>query len=148
MTTENDYTDDVVIARLLEDYDPVEALGLAKGSLRGRVNALSGHAEAWSIYIPDGERPDNYDIGRIAYMVDRMADGWEPDPIEVANQCERGRIYNAIVVTDGHHRLVAAILAGRKTIRATVGGLVSIADYLSGRSDEAPLWGEVGCVAY
>lgn len=78
-----------------------------------------------------------YDAGRIHFLL-RQIKAREPlDPIEIDTSW-----YNhspvGIIVIDGHHRLVAAVLARKRRIPASVGGLVKARDWLVGESPVCP----------
>jgi hypothetical protein len=132
MTNELDWIVDVSVPRLQELADPFRdhpwqcgrvseshvRRNLAKGQLQSR---------------PVSSRASQYvHAGRIAYF---MSVGWE-DPLDIDVGLGGTRsIHNWIVqggtrsihnwiVQDGNHRLAAAILLGKPTIRASISGSV------------------------
>lgn len=86
-------------------------------------------------YVGEEDRSKEYHKHRIEYFVSQLLQGKDLDPIEVDNECCYGRIYPQPVVVDGHHRLFAYILVGRDEIPVHYGGLVSVLDYLQGKTE-------------
>lgn len=78
-----------------------------------------------------------WDLGRIRYFYERIVTGQGVDPIDVDNICAHGRVYPIPTVIDGHHRLIAAVVA-RARIPMQYGGRVDLRDYLTGRRRRPP----------
>jgi hypothetical protein len=81
---------------------------------------------------------DPYDAGRIHFLLLELRYGAELEPIEIDMQW-RGLEVTGLVVTDGHHRLAAHILARKRRIPASVGGLVPMIEWLTGARRKCPL---------
>jgi len=86
----------------------------------------------------------NYDRRRVRFFLDEIAAGRKLAPIDVES-----RVYGYQSITappawgppevvDGHHRYVAAVLAGLKKIPANFGGLTSSIEWLIGKRDTVP----------
>lgn len=67
-------------------------------------------------------------IAQIAYFVENPSS----DPISVDVGCPSLHYYRDWLVTDGHHRLAAAIFRGDETILADVSGQIDYAEELFG----------------
>lgn len=76
-----------------------------------------------SRYVPEPKRTQGYDAGRIRYFMDELQAGRPVDPIVIDN---------GPTVNDGHHRLVAAVRAGRQRIPAWFIGPERLGKWLSG----------------
>ena len=97
-----------------------------------------------AVYVSDDARtlkqPTHaWDCGRVRYFYERVKAGKKLDPIMVDNVCMNGRIYVEPVIVDGHHRLVAAHLAGEETIPADYSGRVDLLNYLTGKRKTCPV---------
>lgn len=79
-----------------------------------------------------------WDLGRIRYFYDQIKAGQKIDPIDVDNQCSHGRVHPVPIVLDGHHRLIAAVVA-RARIPVSYGGRVDLLDYLTGKRRHPPV---------
>lgn len=79
-----------------------------------------------------------YDAGRVHFLMRQLHKRRGLDPIEI-DTTWHGNSPVGLVVTDGHHRLVAAVLAGRQSVRASVSGLVDMRRWLTGDTDKCPL---------
>jgi hypothetical protein len=125
----------VLIERLLRVYSfPVLLV-----EAREKVNRATSPIE----YFDDNSRHSipNYDSRRIAFFVEqgknRGVDSFSP--IEIDTKWY-GRMASpgAPIVTDGHHRLAAAIYLGAERIPSSCGGLMTTIDWLTGKTDEFP----------
>jgi hypothetical protein len=83
-------------------------------------------------YVPESQRTQDYDAGRIRYFMDELHAGRAIQPIVV----DAGPLPT---VNDGHHRLVVAVLAGERRIPAWVLGPEAIGEWLVGERKEWPL---------
>jgi hypothetical protein len=124
----------IVIVRLLEFYDPARAL---LGRTISKEQVLRAKPRD-GIPGASGRSALRYHLGRIRYFYDRFVEGAPVDPIELDNDCNHGCMYGPIV-TDGHHRLLGAMFAGRMKIKAGYSGRVDILRYLTGRRKTSPL---------
>lgn len=79
-----------------------------------------------------------WDYGRIRHFYERILGGDTLDAIEVDNVCDHGRIYPEPILLDGHHRLAASHLAGRRIILASYSGRVDLLRYLTGTRKTCP----------
>lgn len=86
--------------------------------------AICGRTPAWS-----GRKH----AGRVRFLMGRP--DLLSDPIVIDCVCAGGRVYPIPILIDGWHRYFAHKLLGSPTIRASFGGVVDLAEYLSGRSD-------------
>jgi hypothetical protein len=66
--------------------------------------------------------------GRIAYLIVNPSD----DPIEIDVGIPSMNYYNDYLVTDGNHRLAAAIYQNKKFITTSIGGSLEYAEELFG----------------
>ncbi len=121
----------MIVARLLEFYDPFGALGLEEA----RVRDLLPSAKPIGEFVADKERlPETWHVGRIKHFVENRSS----DPIEVDNDCRSGW-FGPPCVLDGHHRLCAAVIRGDRRIAATYGGLVATLEWLKGKRKTCPV---------
>lgn len=86
--------------------------------------------------------------GRVRHFYNLFKQGAEVDPIEVDNEVHQYRVGSPIswggpLIMDGHHRFIAAILAGKRKIWADVGGLVSTIEWLQGKRPYEPIPEEI-----
>lgn len=122
----------ILIERLLSVYDPWYALGVPNTE----AFRIAAHTVASEPYQHVAVRCPAYHPGRVAHFL-RAPE--EITAIEVDNEFPGGSIASAkVVLTDGHHRLIAAFYHGWKTIEAEYGGVVDIADWLCGHGGAAP----------
>jgi len=88
-------------------------------------------------------RSDDWHIGRIIYFINHPE---EIRDIWIDNECYPGRypgisrILPIPIIDDGNHRYRAAKYLGFKKIHCQYGGRTDVLAYLTGESDEAPLW--------
>jgi hypothetical protein len=75
-----------------------------------------------------------YHRRRVRYFVDLLRAGTPLDPIEVGNE----ELYGVPmpILLDGHHRLVAHVLAGSLSANATYEGDPDLFAYLSGKTSK------------
>jgi len=123
----------IIVDRLLEFYDPAQAL-LGKSIWRlSEKQMLRVKPRAYAV-----KHTLRYHLGRIRYFYNRFVEGKPVEPIELDNDCDHGHIYGPIV-TDGHHRLIGAFFAHQPTIEADYSGRVDTLRYLTGRRKTPPL---------
>lgn len=96
-----------------------------------------------AVYVSDVERtwkrPTRaWDYGRVRHFYERARQNFDEQPITIDNECDEPRIYPIPIVTDGHHRLAGAHLAGKRTILAHYGGCVDLLRYLMGARKTRP----------
>lgn len=121
----------ILVARLLEFYDPLSALGLEPGD---------GSCE---LVWPPRKTPIAWGKIRTTRRVHLARVRWfveSPeliDPIWVDNDTAGGW-FGTPIVTDGHHRLLAAIRLGWERIPAEYSGVVAGLRYLQGRKKTSP----------
>lgn len=121
----------LLLPRLLHLYDPWNALGISDTEM---FRTTVDHSQACG-FTPDVARQPGYHASRVRHFMDH------PDtiqPICVDNEF-LGTLSSAavVVVTDGHHRLIAAAYLGWVMINAEYGGLVSIGEWLKGHRSGA-----------
>ncbi len=78
-----------------------------------------------------------YDLGRVHYFYRRLHGGGCVDPISLETEVPFGRLGSPVdwgspIITDGHHRFAAAVLARKRRIPATFGGVVEQLEWLTG----------------
>lgn len=125
------------IARLRMAYQPrLVAEWLADpGDIRSCKTQEKYVSAAWR------SRSLIWNRGRVRYFYDMIICGEEIDPISIDSQCRQYRAgcpitWGGPFIDDGHHRFAAAILARKRKIRASLGGLVTTHRWLRG---EVPL---------
>lgn len=136
----------VIVPRLVSHYDPLWGLGFLPpgGELSLKMEGRSPRPSlreveaSPSVAYRDSHRDLEYHLGRMAFFVAAFREGRSVDPVSVDNLCDGGRIYPQAILIDGHHRLAAASLLGEPLLPATYGGLVSLLDWLTGKTDEEP----------
>lgn len=128
--------DYVLVHRLQKAYWPklVRTFTLAK--------VLRARPICEYVSIP---RDTKYDLGRVRHFMLEMRAGNAVDPIVIDTDVIPGRSYGqppiwlGPIITDGHHRFVAAVLLRRRRIPASISGLVSLAEWLTGKRRHYPL---------
>lgn len=90
-------------------------------------------------YADDVERVkiSDYDERRVRFFVDELHAGRKLDPIQIDSRWHYNRPDPPSVI-DGHHRYVAAVIAGEKKIAADCGGVVSMIRWLEGKRKTVP----------
>jgi hypothetical protein len=114
--------------RLISLYDPFKALNLPRNIRLATVEPL-GYSE---------KRDARYDRGRVRYFLEALQDGQELEPIAIDNTCVGMRVLPEPVLLDGHHRLIAYVLSGRKRIPSSYSGRVDLLRYLEGKRKTCP----------
>lgn len=92
-------------------------------------------ASSWTDCKKGDEIDKNWHIGRILYFVNNPN---KIEPLNLDNQCAFSNILPIPIITDGHHRYIAAVIRKDKFIPAYYSGLVSLLEYLTGESDIKP----------
>lgn len=82
------------------------------------------------------ERSAKWHAGRVKYLANHpeLLD----DPISVDCECMNNRVLPMPIIIDGWHRFFAHLVIGKKTIRATFGGLEDVREFLDGTIDFLP----------
>ncbi len=122
------------VDRLLECYDPWEALGIKRPATLAEL----GEARSGYQHDPGWGRCDTYHYPRIRTLMDDLNSGPAFAPISLDNYCSNGQVFPEVVLCDGHHRLCAADLAGSASILATYSGRLDLLDYLTGKRFTRP----------
>lgn len=133
--------DRILVGRLYSAYDPFSAL-FGDYVPKACYSPQTEPAEfitveaRWKLSIAD---LDQWNCGRIAFFRRALRRRKKTDPIELDNEAFRWSLGGPIV-TDGHHRLCAAILEKRRHIRCSYSGLVKTLQWLkgAGRRDRPP----------
>lgn len=121
--------------RLAQFYDAAGQLGLTFDEHEVFAAPVQ---ERWQTRWPaDESKKRDWDLGRIHHFVLELRAGKAVDPIELDNDCTWETI-GPPIICDGHHRFIAALLAGIATIPATYGGRVDILNYLTGKRKTPP----------
>ncbi len=126
----------LLVRRLVKLY----SIGEAGEEFKLKARDLRGVAPI-AEFLPEDKRvtvPRSWHIGRVRHFYDLIKAGQAPDPITVDNVCYENYISPAPVVLDGHHRLVASVLAKALTIPAHYSGRVDVLDYLMGKRLRVP----------
>lgn len=134
----------VLVKRLVGLYDPVEAL--AAGADTDLAQLLYRAVHEGRVFQPaepefiEGfvERSDEWHLGRVRYFCDILERGGKIDPIEVDNYCVGGYIEPEPIVLDGHHRLIAHMVARAERIPVDYSGRVDLRKYLTGEKKNRP----------
>jgi len=74
-------------------------------------------------------------LERIAYFIDYPE---KITPINLDNECSRMNIFPIPIIVDGRHRFMASIYREDEIIPAYYCGLLSVLEYLTGKSDIKP----------
>lgn len=101
--------EDDVMAYLKSNYESAD-LGWVRRCLWAVDNVLLDHVDYQN-------RPGGLDQDKVAKMVDKLADGWQPDPVVLVAPDAESKMATA----DGHHRLAALAERGEGAARAWVG---------------------------
>lgn len=92
-------------------------------------------------FVPEDNakrRSDLYDLGRVHYFYKKLRGGGSVDPICVETEVPFGSrlgsptSWGPPVIDDGHHRFAAAVLARKRRIPASFGGVVEQLEWLTG----------------
>jgi hypothetical protein len=126
----SDFTSQVLVGRLTQWYKSE----LVRRHPLGRVLRAKPLEFQHEICRWDAQ----YSAGRIHFLLRQLKHGEELDPIEIEMQW-RGLEVTGLVVTDGHHRLAAYILARKRRIPANVSGIVPVNEWLTGARRKCPL---------
>ena len=137
--------DSILVSRLKRFIDPFNVLFLEEESpLNMKVRQIKVQYPAVSNYVAPELRwefkklsSQVWHIGRVRYFIDQLEAGKQLDPIDVDNACDRGFIYQPILV-DGHHRFCAAILVGKRRIPVHYSGRMDTLRWLTGARRNAP----------
>lgn len=122
--------DTIIIERLVEWHEPYSVLGLDPK----QASAMLAETPVVDEFLEERDRGGpEWHWGRIRYFLENPTD----DPIGIDNHASYG-YFGPPMMYDGHHRMIAAILRGDKTITAWYSGTVSTLDYLTGKTDEKP----------
>jgi len=127
----------VIVERLRQAYWPVWLAKLAEDPRINQVLPIDFVPETDRISVP------NYDVRRIRTFLDEIREGKTLAPIDIENESSQYRITSPIrwggpLIVDGHHRFVAAHLAGKEHIPATFGGLETTINWLTGKRKRIP----------
>lgn len=122
-----DKIDTIRVDRLLEAWDPFDALGIERDGIVPVEDCPYQDHLGW-----DG-RDAAYHRNRIGYFLSRLLKNEGLDPIVLDNVCSFGVIHPEPIVEDGNHRLAAAVLAGVKKIRVSYSGRVDVLRWLEGK---------------
>ena len=119
----------IFINRLLKIYNPWYPLDLDHEIDFSKIRLVRNYREI---------RSKSYSLGRIKYLIRKIkTDCWVPDAIEIDNIWSGGCPCGVIII-DGHHRVIAAFLAGLKTIECTYSGDLDILNWMTGRVSKIP----------
>lgn len=92
-----------------------------------------------SIYIDNSKnRKKRYHVQRCRYFYDLFLQNKKVDPISIDAYCYGEHVTPYPVIDDGNHRLIAAKIAGIKTIKAYYGGRLDTLRYLQGKRKTLP----------
>lgn len=121
----------ILVDRLLEfSIDTFSAIGLSYAQAKKRLHKVPIQTEYTDT---DSQRSNrDWNIGRIAFFVEKLARVDKLDPIEVDSDVFNGNMYGPVII-DGFHRLCATVLAQHRTIRANFSGRTDVLDYLTGK---------------
>jgi hypothetical protein len=138
VTTLIDYA---LVSRLRQAYWPLSVFGMYT---LPRVLKARPRRD----FIPEDKRiapgvGDAYHLGRVKYFYDLLRTGEAVDPIEVESECYAtswggSACWGGPSVHDGHHRYAAAVLAKKRRIAMSFGGIVSTRDWLVGKRHTPP----------
>lgn len=101
------------------------------------------YSESVGQSVRDGVAPNQFwsgeqHAGRILYLMSPEASASLFEPIVIDCSCDRGQVYADPIMIDGWHRYLAHRALQSETIRVSFGGLVDLAEYLNGTTDERP----------
>ena len=129
MSDNGDTIDHVLVSRLKRVYWPEWCDDVARDRRMPRMRPQTEH-----VSFP---RSRWYDIKRVRHFIDCINSGRGLDPISIDTYVHQYRVGSPIIwglpiVEDGHHRFIAAVVAGKRRIAASVSGLVRHRDWLIG----------------
>ncbi len=85
-------------------------------------------------YVEEDFRHTNYDLGRVHFFIREFAAGRRVEPVVM----DSNRGWTPIIC-DGRHRLVAAVHTSISRVNVSFSGLVSVANYCTGKRKTNPL---------
>jgi hypothetical protein len=88
-------------------------------------------------YVPELDRSNSYDAGRVRWMYDRLMAGEDLDPINIDWKWW-GMAPTELTISDGNHRWVAHVLAGKEVIPASYSGPTDCLRWLEGDNVPCP----------
>jgi hypothetical protein len=124
-------TDWILVDRFVDLYDPLGHVGLEDADLADIQDILPVAAcidRAVLRKCPSRRK----DLGRVRYFLEVLLAGGAIDAIEVDNETSLYAIGGPVLI-DGHHRLIAAWLAGRRRVSCRYSGRVDILRWLKGK---------------
>lgn len=128
--------DTVLVGRLRQAYWTPFVRKLArKASLSYAVRSDFLDEEARAALTP--KEKDRYDGGRVRFFYEKLRRGEALNPVEIDMHADFYSLtalpsWSGPFLVDGHHRFAAHILARKRRIPATFGGLVSVLEWLRG----------------
>jgi hypothetical protein len=125
-----DRPDIILVRRLAAMYDPFRILGITVEE--------AARAKPCKSFVDVPKRTKAYHCGRVAWFANQFRLGLQVSPIDIDNACDRNQILPEPIVTDGHHRLAGAILAGSICIKASYAGRTDLLRFLQGSRKTAP----------
>src|ERR1700755_207679 len=127
----NSEVDRVLVARLRRLYWPRWIAQLTRPRvLRARPRAYVSEYDRWT--------DRGYDAGRVHFFLKKLRAQGDLDPICI-DMTWFGSSPAGVIVYDGHHRFAAYVLARRRYIPASMGGLCDMRDYLVGKRSASPI---------
>jgi hypothetical protein len=133
-------TDKILLSRLLKYYDPVTAMEMfydLNGALRQAVKSKTIRAKVQPTYQPGVNECPSWHLGRVRHFVDLLLSGAKVEPIEVDNEWSGTTPVGPIII-DGHHRIVAHMIARKQRINIKYSGWTDFLDYMTGKTDSKP----------
>jgi hypothetical protein len=109
---------------------------IKEGIDRGVQEQLEPYGNEDMPFLEMKTKSDDWHIGRVIYFINHPE---EIINIGVDNICNGMQITSIPIVTDGNHRLLAAMYLKLKKVHCLYGGRVDVLDYLMGKTKELPL---------
>ena len=130
----------ILVSRLIEMHPTMvwnDTPITAEMLLLADLSKIPYQSEPYGKYQSENLKSNQWHLGRIKYLAHI---GWNDDqyPIEVYGLTEYSPTEGWVVIEDGCHRLMAAVLNGDEYITCSYSGSDFVLDFLKGKTDELP----------
>lgn len=129
--------DSILVGRLQEVYWPKWLQDMTERRVR-KTTPFFDYLSESERFKMTAEQEFLWDLARTHHFVLELESGAHVEPIEVDNVVYPFAEWGPPTILDGNHRFAAHVLLRRRRIEADCGGLVSTADWLSGKIRTKP----------